>query len=137
MEEGFDLPVATWTPSIGMCASFTKDEIFFWNGPFTATDVYKFNYTTGEKTKIVDLNQQSGLGHTIYGYVGVDKKDNLYVGTTDYMTTKVAVFNSETGERVDLTDKNMDNDNNGEPDNYYFNNGGSPSGIDFTYRFEQ
>jgi hypothetical protein len=136
LDEGFNFPVATWTPSIGMCASFNEDVLFFWNGPFSSTDVYRFDYTDGTITHIIDLKKEPrGLGTTIYGYLGVDRNDRLYVGCTNYMWTKIAVFNATTGERIDITDKEMDNDNTEGFDNYYFNGVGSPSGIDFTYRF--
>lgn len=135
LDKGFNFPVATWTPGIGMCASFTEDALFFWNGPFKSTQVYRFDYNTGQLKELLNIKDYNDLGNTVYGYVGVDKQDNLYVGTTSYMTTKVAVFDAKTGNRKDITDKNMDGDEDGKIDNYYFNSGGSPSGIDFSYRF--
>lgn len=135
LDKGFNFPVATWTPSIGMCASFTENVLFFWNGSFKSHQVYRFNYTTGELKEIVDIKDYNDLGNTVYGYVGVDPNNNLYVGTTSYLDTKVAVFNATTGNRISLINKNMDGDKDGKIDNYYYNSGGSPSGIDFSYRF--
>jgi len=134
--EGFNFPVATWTPSIGMCASFNEDVLFFWNGPFNSNDVYRFDYINGKMTHLLNIkNEPDNIGNTIYGYLGVDKNNRLYVGCTNYMWTKMVVFNAKTGKRIDITDKEMDNDDTEGFDNYYFNGAGSPSGVDFTYRF--
>lgn len=56
----------------------------------------------------------------VYGYLGVDQNNVLYVGTTDYTRSMIATYDAKTGARRENT---------------YTISSGSPAGIDFTYRF--
>ena len=115
------MPVATWSPNVGMCASFTEDALFFRMGTgFSTSVVARYEYKTGTAKKLLDVSGQSGLDYLVYGYLGVDKNNVLYVGTTNYSTSKIGTFDAKTGTRLDKT---------------YDIRSGSPAGIDFTYRF--
>ncbi len=115
------MPVATWSPNVGMCASFTEDALFFRMGTGYSTSVVaRYEYKTGTAKKLLDVSGQSGLGFLVYGYLGVDKNDVLYVGTTDYSNSMIGTFDAKTGARLEKT---------------YQIRSGSPAGIDFTYRF--
>ena len=134
----FNLSASPASPSIGMCASQTEDAIYFCmpiDMYYGTYDTYKFNYKTGSLEEIVTLRNNRGLGNTMYGYVGVDKNDNLYIGATNYTWSKISVYDAKTGERKDITDKEMDLDGDDKIDNYYYIPAGTPSGIDFTFRF--
>ena len=56
----------------------------------------------------------------LYGYLGVDRNNVLYVGTTDYSRSMIGTYDAKTGARLENT---------------YTVPAGSPAGIDFTYRF--
>lgn len=117
----FQMPVATWSPNVGMCASFTEHALFFRMGTgFSTTQVARYDYKTGTATKLLDTSGESGLYPYVYGYLGVDRNDVLYVGTTDYSRSAIATYNAKTGARLEKT---------------YTVTSGSPAGIDFTYRF--
>ncbi len=117
----YQMPVATWSPNVGMCASFTEDALFFRMGSgFSTSVVARYDYKTGTAKQLVDVQGQSGLNSMVYGYLGVDPNNVLYVGTTDYSTSKIGTFNAKTGARLENT---------------YDIRSGSPAGIDFTYRF--
>ncbi|MCH4896726.1 DUF5074 domain-containing protein [Marinilabiliaceae bacterium JC040] len=137
LPSGMNFPVATWTPSIGMSASYTENAIFFWNGPFKAYSVYRYDINTGLIKELINIENEEDLsGYTVYGYVGTDNKNNLYIGTTNYLSTKIIVIDSKTGKRKDIRYLQMDKDQDNKIDNYYFINSGSPSGIDSYYRFK-
>lgn len=121
LPDEMQMPVATWSPNVGMCASFTEDVLFFRMGTeFTTSMVARYEYKTGTAKKLLDVSGQSGLYSIVYGYLGVDKNDVLYVGTTDYLDSKIGTFDAKTGARLEKT---------------YQIKRGSPAGIDFTYRF--
>ena len=115
------MPVATWSPNVGMCASFTEDALFFRMGTgFSTSVVARYEYKSGTAKKLLDVTEKNGLSYMVYGYLGVDRNDVLYVGTTDYFNSKIGTFNAKTGAQLDKT---------------YDIRSGSPVGIDFTYRF--
>lgn len=115
------MPVASWSPNVGLCASFTEDALFFRMGTgFSTSVVARYDYKTGTATKLVDVAGQDGLYSMVYGYLGVDPNDVLYVGTTTYTVSAIATYNAKTGARLENT---------------YQISSGSPAGIDFTYRF--
>lgn len=123
MPSGVNFPVHSAAPGIGMCASFTEDAVFFWDGPFKAFKIWRYEYKTGKLAKIIDLTASlENMGWTIYGYIGVGQDNKLYVGTSDYLRTRVLTFDPVTGERL--------------PDSYDIDSG-SPSGIDFPIRFPE
>lgn len=123
MPSGINFPVHSAAPGIGMCASFTEDAVFFWDGPFKAFKIWRYEYKTGKLAKIIDLSSRlENLGWTIYGYIGVGQDNKLYVGTSDYLRTKVLTFDPVTGEQLS--------------DSYDIDSG-SPSGIDFPIRFPE
>jgi len=115
-----DLPVATWSPHVGMCASPVKNEVFFWGGTqFNMSKVYKFNCDTKKAELFKDT---SGIDNNGYGYLGVSKENTLYVGfAPSYMSTLIKTFDAESGTEL-----------SGE----YRSEMASPSGIDFPWRFE-
>lgn len=117
----YQMPVATWSPNVGMCASFTEHALFFRMGTgFGSTQVARYDYKTGSARTLVDISGQNGLYYYVYGYLGVDRNNVLYVGTTDYSRTAIGTYDAKTGARLDKT---------------YTIDSGSPAGIDFTYRF--
>lgn len=119
----YQMPVATWSPNVGMCASFTEDALFFRMGAgFSTSAVARYDYKTGTATKLLDTSTEADLASYpyVYGYLGVDPDDVLYVGTTNYSTSSIATYNAKTGARLEKT---------------YNISSGSPTGIDFTYRF--
>lgn len=117
----FQMPVATWSPNVGLCASFTEHALFFRMGTgFSTTQVARYDYKSTVATKLLDIAGESGLGMYVYGYLGVDQNNVLYVGTTDYTRSMIATYDAKTGVRLENT---------------YTIPSGSPAGIDFTYRF--
>lgn len=121
LPEEYQMPVATWSPNVGMCASFTEDALFFRMGVgFSTSAVARYDYKTGEAKKLLDTSSESDLKSYVYGYLGVDPNDVLYVGTTDYSYSTIATYNAKTGVRLEKT---------------YNISSGSPAGIDFTCRF--
>lgn len=117
----FQMPVATWSPNVGLCASFTEHALFFRMGTgFSTTQVARYDYKSATATKLLDIAGESGLGMYVYGYLGVDQNNVLYVGTTDYTRSMIATYDAKTGARRENT---------------YTISSGSPAGIDFTYRF--
>ena len=121
LPDEFQMPVATWSPNVGMCASFTEHALFFRMGSgFSTTQVARYDYKSATATKLLDIAGESGLGMYVYGYLGVDQNNVLYVGTTDYTRSMIATYDAKTGARRENT---------------YTISSGSPAGIDFTYRF--
>ena len=121
LPDEFQMPVATWSPNVGMCASFTEHALFFRMGSgFSTTLVAWYDYKSATATKLLDIAGESGLGMYVYGYLGVDQNNVLYVGTTDYTRSMIATYDAKTGARREKT---------------YTISSGSPAGIDFTYRF--
>lgn len=121
LPEEYQMPVATWSPNVGMCASFTEDALFFRMGTgFSTTVVARYDYKTGTAKQLLDTSGEADLKAYVYGYLGVDLNDVLYVGTTDYSRSVIPTYNAKTGVRLEKT---------------YTISSGSPAGIDFTYRF--
>ena len=121
LPEEFQMPVASWSPNVGMCASFTEHALFFRMGTgYASTQVARYDYKSGTATMLLDITGQSDLGMCLYGYLGVDRNNVLYVGTTDYSRSMIGTYDAKTGARLENT---------------YTVPAGSPAGIDFTYRF--
>lgn len=118
--EGIELPIATWSPSVGLCASFTDDYIYFVStADFNANYASRFNIKTKELQKdyvYVDEN--------LYGYMGVHSTTNiLYVGQSSAGFTQTTINLMELG-----VDKAKTISSFTPPK-------ASPAGVDFGYRF--
>ena len=120
--EDIELPIATWSPSVGLCASFTDDYIYFVStADFNANYASRFNIKTKELQKdyvYVDEN--------LYGYMGVHPTTNiLYVGQSSAGFTQTTVNLFELGEdKVNFISS-------------FQPNKASPAGVDFGYRFTE
>ena len=70
---GVRFPIATWSPAIGMCASFTDPYLYFVDtDAFNATSATRYNY----QTQTVDYKYLSG-NETIYGIMGQHPTTNV------------------------------------------------------------
>lgn len=122
----YDLPdeasfsVATWQPSVNLCASFTEPHLYLATGSdFSMMSLDSFNY----QTQTLDADYVSFTGYdSIYGYPGVHPATGyLYVGQSiAYMTTRINVFDPASP---------------GTPLQQYDYEEASPAGVDFAYRF--
>lgn len=121
MPSTIKLPVATWSPAIGMCASFTDPYIYFVDSDaFSATSASRYNYTT----KTFDVNYISG-NETIYGIMGQHPTSKiLWVGKSSYIDSNIYTFDVS---GITASQKQMFT--------YPTQKGASPAGIDFAYRF--
>lgn len=115
------LPVATWSPAIGMCASFTDPYIYFVDSDaFNATSASRYNYTT----KTFDVNYISG-SETIYGIMGQHPTSKiLWVGKSSYVDSNIYTYDVSGASSIQK-----------QVFRYPTQKGASPAGIDFTYRF--
>lgn len=118
---GIQLPVATWSPAVGLCASFTDPYLYFVDtDAFNATSSSRYNY----QTKKLDKNYVSG-SETIYGIMGehpTTKK--LWVAKSTYVSSTIHVF--------DVTGASAKEE---KRYSYPTQKGASPAGVDFAYRF--
>lgn len=121
MPSNIKLPVATWSPTVGMCASFTDPYIYFVDtDAFNANSATRYNYTT----KTFDVNYISG-SETIYGIMGIHPKTKkLWVGRSSYVDSSIYVF-----------DVSGSSPSQEQIYSYPTQKGASPAGMDFAYRF--
>ena len=122
LPEDASFSVATWQPSVNLCASFKEPYLYLATGSdFSMLALDRFNYET--HTLEGDYITFSGYD-SIYGYPGVHPTTgSIYVGQSiAYMTTRISVFNP-----ASLS----------EPVQVYDFNEASPAGVDFAYRFSE
>lgn len=127
LPEGMQLPVATWSPSVNMGASFTDPHIYFMDThKFSATTATRYNY----QTQKFEVNYVSFDGYdSIYGIMGVHPTtQKLWVSrsTNGYTTGTVYLFDAS-GTSPALENTYV----------YPTQMGASPAGIDFGYRFTE
>ena len=122
-DENVKFPIATWTPSINMGASFTKPHIYFLNSDdFSIKTASRFNYET--KTTELDFIDAPN-DQPIYGYMGVNPKtEDLFMGTSVYYTS-TTIFRFTVDKETDKVKV---------AEEYDFS-AASPAGINFGYRF--
>lgn len=123
MPASIKLPVATWSPAVGMCASFTKPYLYFvdTNG-FQSNTATRYNYAT----QTFEENYVTG-SETIYGVMGehpTTKK--LWVGKSSYVDSNIYV--------LDVSGATATED---QKISYPTQKGASPAGVDFAYRFTE
>lgn len=122
LPEGVKFPIATYQPSVNMCASFTKPELYLTTGTnFNTTAADRFDYETRTLTQGV---VSFGGYDSIYGYMGVHPTTGrLFVGQSiAYSSTRISVFDTEAPA---------------EPVAVYNYREASPAGVDFAYRFTE
>ena len=121
LPEGVQFPVATWSPAICMCASFTDPHLYFVDSTdFSATSATRYNYITKE----VDVNYLKST-ETIYGVMGIHPTSKeWWVATSSYVDSQVFVY-----------DVSGDMPQEKSSFRYKTQMGASPAGVDFTYRF--
>lgn len=121
MPDEIELPIASWSPSVGFCASFTQPNLYFVDtDAFNATSATRYNYTT----QSFDVNfLKSSI--TIYGIMGIHPTTEEYwVGQSTYVNSDIYVYDISSGTPT-------------EKSHFKYNSqrGASPAGIDFVYRF--
>lgn len=120
---GVRFPIATWSPAIGMCASFTDPYLYFVDtDAFNATSATRYNY----QTQTVDYKYLSG-NETIYGIMGQHPTTNvLWVGKSSYVDSNIYTYD-------------VSGTSASEINHFYYptQKGASPAGIDFVYRFSE
>lgn len=121
LPEDVRFPVATWSPAIGMCASFTEPCLYFVDtDDFMSSTVARYNYTT----RTTDVHYLSG-NETVYGILGQHPTTGkLWVGKSTFVTSTIHVYDT-TGD-VPVQEQIY---------SYATQKGASPAGVDFTYRF--
>lgn len=117
------LPVATWSPNIGACASFREPYLYFRDASdFNCYSATRFNY----ETDTFDVHYIV-TPYVNYGYMGVDPyTERLWIGTSkEYTTSTIFVYST------DATPKPLEE--------YFYpsREGASPAGLDFYYRFTE
>ncbi len=115
-----ELPIATWSPSVGLCASFTDDYIYFVStADFNANYASRFNIKTKELQK-----DYAYVDENLYGYMGVHPTTNIiYVGQSSAGFTQATVNLFELGKDKAKLISSF------QPEK------ASPAGVDFGYRF--
>lgn len=123
LPEGVRFPVATWSPAVGMCASFTEPCLYFVDtDDFMSATVTRYNYTT----KSADVHYLSG-SETVYGIMGQHPTSGrLWVGKSTFVTSDICVYDVS-GAAPTQEQKYA----------YTTQKGASPAGVDFAYRFTQ
>lgn len=117
-------PVATWTPAIGMCASFIKPYLYFADtDAFNNSSASRYNY----ETKQLEYHYIPEHEATLYGIMGEHPKTGqLWVGrTANYVESKVYLYDTTTSPATEINN----------PFHYPTQKGASTAGIDFAYRF--
>lgn len=121
MPDEIELPIASWSPSVGFCASFTQPNLYFVDtDAFNATSASRYNYTT----QSFDVNFLN-TSITIYGIMGIHPTTEEYwVGQSTYVNSDIYVYDISSGTPT-------------EKSHFKYNSqrGASPAGIDFVYRF--
>lgn len=123
LPEGVRFPVATWSPAVGMCASFTEPCLYFVDtDDFMSATVTRYNYTT----KSADVHYLSG-SETVYGIMGQHPTSGrLWVGKSTFVTSDIYVYDVSGAAPVQE-----------QKYAYTTQKGASPAGVDFAYRFTQ
>ena len=118
---GIQLPIQTWSPNIGMCASFTDSYLYFRDSSeFTIKTISRYNY----KTQKLDYNYYSS-DNTIYGILGQHPfNKEFWLPTSSYVDSSIFVLDVE--GQTPKVKRSFD---------YTTQNGASPAGVDFAYRF--
>ncbi|MEG1405306.1 MAG: DUF5074 domain-containing protein, partial [Alistipes sp.] len=118
---GIKLPIATWTPAVGMCASFTDPYLFFVDtNDFACATASRYNY----ETKQLDKKFIRG-SETIYGIMGVHPTTKkLWVGKSSYIDSNIYFYDVMGAASVEQGKFA-----------YSSQSEASPTGIDFAYRF--
>lgn len=121
LKGGIQFPIQTWSPNIGMCASFTDPYLYFRDSSeFTITTMSRYNY----ETKTLEYNYYKG-GETIYGILGQHPfTKELWLPTSSYVDSKIFVMDVS-GSKPEIN----------RLYEYNTQKGASPAGIDFAYRF--
>ncbi|HHU26760.1 MAG TPA: DUF5074 domain-containing protein [Bacteroidales bacterium] len=125
--EKITFPIASWSPTVNMCASFTEPHLYFADSQdFAVTTLSRFNY----ETKEFDVNYIKFDGwDSIYGVMGVHpttKKLWVSRSTNGYTTGDIYVF--DVSAATPVMEKNY---------HYSTSMGASPAGVDFAYRFSE
>lgn len=121
-------PVATWSPAIGICASFTEPHLYFVDvADFNASTASRYNYETKKlELHYVPAFKEGYSFYNIYGIMGVHPTTgHLWVGRT------AAYVDSDIFE-YDVT---VDPIKQLNKYHYPTQRGASTAGIDFAYRF--
>lgn len=128
LPEEIELRAGTACPSILLCASFTKPEMYFIGTQiFSAETAVKYNYETEDYS--IDyitpwLDNNTKFGKIIYGYMGVHPTtEKLWVGKSTYTKTGIHSYDASGS-----TAKEID---------YFPHLKASPAGVDFVYRFSE
>lgn len=122
LPDGVRFPIATWQPSVSMCASFTQPYLYLVTGEeFSATSASRFNYET--RTLTQEFVTLSGY-NSIAGYMGVHPtSERLLVGqSVAYSSSSIGIF---------------DPDAPAEPLAVFDYDEATPAGVDFAYRFSE
>ncbi|MBE9488019.1 MAG: DUF5074 domain-containing protein [Bacteroidetes bacterium] len=122
LPEGLNLPVASWTPSVNMCSSFTEPYMYFAltnSSGFSMNRVARYNYETND----FDADYITATPPDLYGYLGIHPTtEKLFVGKSINGYTGTAIEQYSTGDTPSM-DKRDEFPK------------GSPAGVDFAYRF--
>ena len=121
LPSGLQFSVSSWSPAVGMCASFKDPHLYFIDSPdFGASTATRYNYIT----KTFDVNYLNS-SQTIYGIMGVHPTSKeLWVATSSYVDSKIYVYDVS-GDKPQQKSSFL----------YKTQMGASPAGVDFTYRF--
>lgn len=121
LPSGLQFSVSSWSPAVGLCASFKDPHLYFIDSPdFGASTATRYNYIT----KTFDVNYLNS-SQTIYGIMGVHPTSKeLWVATSSYVDSKIYVY-----------DVSGDKPQQKSSFHYKTQMGASPAGVDFTYRF--
>lgn len=122
LPDGVEFPIATYQPTVNICASFTQPDIYLLTGTdFGITSADRFDYEARTLTRgFVSF----GGYDAIYGYMGVHPvSERLFVGQSiAYSSTRISVFDTESPQ---------------QPLAVYDYKEASPAGVDFAYRFSE
>lgn len=121
LPSGLQFSVSSWSPAVGLCASFKDPHLYFIDSPdFGASTATRYNYIT----KTFDVNYLNS-SQTIYGIMGVHPTSKeLWVATSSYVDSKIYVYDVS-GDKPQQKSSFL----------YKTQMGASPAGVDFTYRF--
>lgn len=119
--EGVKFPVASWSPAVGMCASYNEPYLYFVDtDEFNANTLSRYNYETQQ----LDLHFLE-CDNNIYGIQGQHPfTHQLWICNSNYVSSDIYVYNIEGSQTHQI--RHM---------RYGGQKGASPAGIDFGYRF--
>lgn len=123
MPESIRIPVASWSPAVGMCASFNAPYLYFIDtDEFVAKTATRYNYVT-------DAFEVNYIKETvaIYGIMGVHPvTEELWVAASDFISSDIYVYDTKSNSPAELRHFK-----------YPSQKGASPAGVDFAYRFSK